>query len=128
MLKSDLIKSSAVGFTQSLSAGVTLPAHNPDVDVSRLQLDRKRDSRFLLAGNYCCPRATKRIIDGLPARGIIDDGTTHALHWFLCGMNGLGILVAAFNLPQCTLLSIPVPMPGIAHRVPAGLMLPMVVR
>ena len=62
-----------------------------------------------------------------PGAGIVQHRPAHAFDRLLGRMLGFGVLAAAADCPQRRLLTVAGPIALFANRVPAGLVLPMVV-
>ena len=58
---------------------------------------------------------------------VVEHRPAHALDRLLRAMNGFGVLAAARDRPERGLLAVAGPMAFGAHRVPAGLMLPVII-
>src|ERR1035438_3179581 len=121
-----LIEGPAVTVESCLLAGEVLPSRHSHIDVGRLKFNGKGDSRFFLAGNDRRSRTGEGLIDCLPGARVVDNRTPHAFDGLLRAVDSLRVLIAVLDVPECALLSITIPVPRTAHRIPAGLMLPMV--
>ena len=80
-------------------------------------------------------RAEKRVIDQLAGPAVVDDRTAHALDRLLRAVApallalSIAERIVICDLPNRGLRAVALPMAGLAlaHRVPAGLMLPMII-
>src|SRR5438128_12556903 len=117
------------------TAGEELPSSHPDIDVMGTELDAEAHTAGHLGGDHARPRAEKRVINRLARPAIVGDRTAHALHGFLCSVPpALLVLrvaprVVVGDLPHRRLPAVALPVAGlaVAHRVPTGFMLPMVI-
>src|SRR6201991_3516849 len=77
---------------------------------------------------YGSARTAEGLIHGLSGRRVVFDWPAHALDRLLRSV-AAPIVVARIDIPKCRLLAIPAPArPGCpAHRIPAGLVLPIIV-
>src|SRR5689334_13502799 len=71
-------------------------------------------------------RANERIIHSLSGTAVVQNGTTHAIDWLLGAVPRVGF--AVLDRPDCRLLAVTRPVAGcaFADRIPAGLVLPVV--
>ena len=82
-----------------------------------------------LGGDDRGPRSGERLVDRLAGRAVVQHRPAHALDRLLRAVDRRGVLVAARDRPERGLLAVAVPvaLALLAHRVPAGLVLPVVV-
>src|SRR6266446_2320022 len=117
------------------AAGEELPSSHDDIDVMGTELDAEAYPAGHLVGDHARPRAEKRVIDRLARSAVVGDRTAHALHGFLCSVPPalLALRVAkrvvVGDFPHRRLGAVALPVAGlaVAHRVPTGFMLPMVI-
>src|SRR5205823_5423618 len=88
-----------------------------------------------LGGDHAGARAEKRVIDRLAGPAVVDDRAAHAFDRLLGAVPPARLpqpaaeRVVVGDLPNRGLRAVALPMAGLAlaHRVPAGLMLPMII-
>src|SRR5438132_11383621 len=115
--------------------GEELPAAHDDVDISRVEFETVADPASHLGGDQARARAEKRIIDRLAGPAVVGDRAAHAFDGLLGAMPpallALPVVerVVVGDLPDRGLGAVALPMAGLAraHRVPAGLVLPVIV-
>src|SRR5437763_7881539 len=64
-------------------AGQLLPALNPHVDISRIELDREAGPPEGFCSGHRCPAARERFIDGFGGPSMVEDRTPHERDGFL---------------------------------------------
>src|SRR5215472_4010850 len=112
-----------------------LPASQDDIDISRADLEATADATGHFGRDQARARTEKRIIDQLARPAVVNDRTAHALDRLLRGVSPsllalpIAKRIVIGDLPYGGLLAVPLPVAclALAHRVPAGLMAPMVV-
>src|SRR5882724_13670026 len=115
--------------------GEKLPASHDDIDISRVELEAVAHLAGHLGGDQARARAEKRVIDRLAWPAVVDDRAAHAFDRLLGAVPPalLALPVAkrvvVGDLPHRRLRAVALPVAGLAlaHRVPAGFMLPMVI-
>jgi hypothetical protein len=115
--------------------GKELPASHDDIDISGVELETVADAAGHFGGDQAGARTEKRVIDRLAGPAIVDDRPPHAFHRLLGTVPpGLLALVVAKrvvvgDLPDCRLRAVALPVTGlaVAHRVPTGFVLPVIV-
>ena len=82
-----------------------------------------------LGGDQRGARAHERVVDRLTRARVVEDRAAHAFHRLLRAVDGGGVLVAAGDGPERRLLAVAVPvaLAGLPDRIPARLVLPVVV-
>src|SRR5207245_1673268 len=105
------------------------------IDVVRINVDRKTDPLGELSGDERCSGTEKGVVYDFACARVIENRPAHQLQRFLCAVS-CGFLIPITskgievgNFPQRGLLSItgPVRAFALAHGVPAGLMLPVII-
>src|SRR3984893_9175099 len=112
-----------------------LPAPHDDIDITRVELETVDDAAGHLGGDQTGARAEKRVVDRLAGPAVVGDRPAHAFDRLLGAVPPalLALLVAkgiiVGHLPNRRLpaVALPVALPALAHRVPAGLVLPMII-
>src|SRR5712671_495143 len=130
-----LVERLARSLVQCIPPGEELPAPHDDIDIGGIELEPVTGPAGHLGGDQARPRAEKRVIDRLARSAVVGDRTTHALHGFLRAVPPalLALRVAkrvvVGDLPHRRLGAVALPVAGlaVAHRVPTGFMLPMVI-
>src|SRR6516162_526567 len=130
-----LVEGLTRGVMRRGAPGETLPALHDDIDIGRVELDAAADA----AGHFGCDQAgagaQKRIIDRLAGPAVIGDRAAHAFDRLL-GTVPPGLLallvaerVVVGDFPDRRLgtVTLPVADLALAHRVPAGFVLPMII-
>ena len=122
--------------TRSLAApGEELPASDDDIDVGGVELKTVAGAARHFGRDQRRARAKKRIINCLAWPGVVVDRAAHALDRFLRAVAPalLALLVAERivigDLPDGRLRAVPLPLAALtlAHRVPTGFMLPVII-
>src|SRR4051812_24494148 len=112
-----------------------LPAPHDHIDISRVELDTAADATGHFSCDQARPRAEKRVIDRLTGPAVVEDRTTHAFDRLLGAMPPALLAppvaerIVVGNLPDCRLraVTLPVARLTLAHSVPAGFVLPMII-
>src|SRR5271169_3094337 len=120
---------------QRMAPGEALPALHDDVDIGAIELEATACPAGHLGGDDARARAEKGIVDRLPGAAVVDDRPAHALDRLLGAVPPALLApwvaerVVVADLPHRGLgaVALPVALPTLTHRVPAGFMLPMVV-
>src|SRR5262244_306094 len=115
--------------------GKGLPASHDDIDISRADLETAADAAGHFGRDQARARTKKRVIDQLAGPAIVDDRTAHTLDRLLRGVPPARLAlpiakrIVVGDLPHRGLLAATLPVASLAlsHRVPAGVMAPMVV-
>src|SRR5436190_5925560 len=115
--------------------GEELPAAHDDVDISRAEFETVADPASRLGGDQARARAEKRVIDRLAGPAVVGDQAAHAFDRLLRAMPPalLAPVVAEWvvvrDLPDRGLAAVALPAAGLAlaHRVPTGFVLPVIV-
>src|SRR4051812_26719041 len=102
-----------------------LPAAHRNVDVGRAELDRVAGPAGHLGRYDRGSGAAERLVDRLPGRGVVLDRALHAGDRLLRPV-AEPLVLASVDVPDRRLLAAALPIGGAPHRVPARLMLPMV--
>ncbi len=105
-----------------------LPSDHRHVDVGRVELERVDAAPRHLAGDDRRAGADEGVVDGLPGRRVVGDRPPHALHRLLGAVPEAAVF-ARRDRPQRRLRAIARPATAgvAAHRIPAGLVLPMII-
>src|SRR6516225_3797266 len=120
---------------QRAAPGEELPALDDDIDIGGIEFEAEAEPAGHLGGDDAGARAEKRVIDHLAGPAVIDHRPAHAFDRFLGtvppALFALAVAprTAVGDLPNRGLAAIALPVAGLtlAHCVPAGFMLPMVV-
>ena len=115
--------------------GEELPASHDDIDIGGAELETVADAAGHFGGDQARARAEKRVIDRLAGPAVVDDRAAHALDRLLRAVPPalLALPVAerivVGDLPDRGLRAVALPVAGLAlaHRVPAGFVLPVVI-
>ena len=112
-----------------------LPSAHDDIDMDGVELEPAADPAGHLRGDQTTTRAEKRVIKRFAGAAVVDDRPTHAFDRLLGGMlpalfpPRVAERVVVGDFPDCCLGMVALPMAGLAlaHRVPADLLLPVVI-
>src|SRR5262249_27267660 len=122
------------GMMSGGASGVELPASDDHIDISGVELEPAADPIGHLGGDQARAGAEKRVIDHLAGPAVIGDRAAHALDRLLGAVPPTLTLsvakrVIVGDFPDCRLRAVAAPVAGfaLAHRIPAGLMLPVVI-
>ena len=115
--------------------GEALPASHDDVDISGVELDTVADAAGHFGRNQARARTEKRVIDRLAGPAVVDDRAAHTLDRLLGAVLPalLALRVAerivVGDLPDGRLPAVALPVAGsaLAHGVPTGFVLPVVI-
>ena len=115
--------------------GEDLPTSHDDIDIRGVELETVADAASHFGRDQTRARAEKWVVDRLAGPAVIVDWAAHALDRLLRAVPpGLLVLLVAKGVvvgkfPDRRLLAVAAPMAGFAlpHRVPTGLMLPVVI-
>ena len=113
--------------------GEELPAAHDDIGISGADLQTVADATGHLGRDHARARAEKRVIDHLAGPAVIGDRAAHALDRLLGAVSPAllalpaAIRIHAGDFPERGLRAVALPVAGLAraHRVPAGLVLPV---
>jgi hypothetical protein len=117
------------------TTGEELPAAHDNIDISGVELEPAADPTGHLGGDQVRAGAEKRVIDYLAGPAVVGDRAAHALDRLLGPVPptlftlSVAKRVIVGDLPDRRLRAVAAPVAGfaLAHRVPAGLMLPVVI-
>src|SRR5437868_8895915 len=117
------------------ASGEDLPAAHDDIDISGVEFETVTDAAAYFGRDQARARAEKWVIDRLAGVAVVDDRAAHALDRLLGAVPPalLALLVAkrivVGDLPERRLGSVALPVAGLAlaHGVPAGFVLPVVI-
>src|SRR5215469_8313303 len=117
------------------AAGEGLPALHDHIDIGGIELETTAHAAGHLGGDQARARAKKRVIDRLTGLSVVGDWAAHAFDRFLGAVPPtlLALSVAEWvvvrDLPDRRLRAVTIPLAGLAlaHRVPAGLVLPVII-
>src|SRR5438105_3132870 len=123
------------GLMCGAAPGEELPAPHDDIDISRVELEPVTNAAGHLGGDHARARAEKRVIDHLARPAIVGDRAAHAFDRLLGAVPPAVLAlpvaerVVVGDLPDRRLRAVALPVAGLAraHRIPAGLVLPMVI-
>src|SRR5438874_12184894 len=112
-----------------------LPAAHDDIDIGGVELETAADPAGHLGGDHAGARAEKRVIDRLAGPAVVDDRAAHAFDRLLGAVPPARLALPAAervvvgDLPDCRLRAVTRPVAGLslAHRVPAGFVLPVII-
>src|ERR1700731_3845584 len=117
------------------ATGEVLPASQDEIDIGRADLDTDAGAAGHFGRDQAGARAEKRVIDQLAGPAVVDDRTAHALDRLLRAVPpallalriAKGIVIG--DLPDGGLraATLPVAGPALAHGVPAGFVLPVII-
>src|SRR4029077_1515384 len=115
--------------------GEELPASHDDIDISGVELETVADAAGHFGGDQTRARPEKRVVDRLAGPAVVDDRAAHAFDRLLSAVPPalLALRVAerivVGELPDRSLGAVTAPMAALAlaHGVPAGFVLPMIV-
>ena len=122
-----LVKWSTVLSARGSIAGKGLPAPYSHIDIARIKFQSATDTACALRGNQRRAAADERVIDEIAGRAVVEHGPAHALDRLLRAVRCFAVLAAAGNRPQRRLFAVSRPIALAAHRVPARLVLPVIV-
>src|SRR5690349_13732644 len=112
-----------------------LPAPDNEIDTSRVEFETVADPAAHFGGDQARAGAEKRIIDRLAGPAVVGDRPAHAFDRLLRAVPRallalpIAERIVVGDLPERRLLAAALPVAGfaVAHRIPAGLMLPVVI-
>ena len=115
--------------------GEGLPASHDDIDIGGADLETVADAAGHFGGDQARARAEKRVIDQLAGPAVVDDRTAHALDRLLRAVPpallalriAKGIVVGDLPDRRLRAVTLPVAGPALAHGVPAGFVLPVII-
>src|ERR1700730_16418735 len=115
--------------------GENLPASHDDIGIGRAELDPVADAAGHFGRDQTRAGAQKRVVDRLAGPAVVDDRAAHALDRLLSAVPPalLALRVAervvVGDLPDRRLraVALPVAGPALAHGVPTGFVLPVVI-
>src|SRR5205085_12412677 len=115
--------------------GEDLPASHDDIDISGVELDAGADAAGHFGRDQARAGAEKRVIDRLAGPAVVDDRAAHAFDRLLSAVPpallalSVAERVVVGDLPDRRLRAVARPVAGLAlaHRVPAGFVLPVIV-
>src|SRR6267143_7059367 len=115
--------------------GEDLPASHDDIDIGGVELETAADAAGHFGRDQAGARAEKRVIDCLAGPAVVDDRAAHALDRLLGAVPPalLALRVAervvVGDLPDRRLRAVARPVTGLAlaHGVPAGFVLPVII-
>src|SRR3984893_10367321 len=115
--------------------GEDLPASHDHIDISRVELETVADAAGHFGRHQTCAGPQKRVVDRLAGTAVVVDWAAHALDRFLGAVPpGLFALLVAEgvvvgDLPDRRLRAVALPVAGVAlaHGVPAGFVLPVII-
>src|SRR5271166_2577341 len=119
-----LIERAAIAVERGGHPCEVLPPLDRNINVGGANLDRVAGAAGHFGRDDRGAGTAKRLVNGLPGRGVILDWATHALDRLLRRVAGFGFQVC--NLPERRLCAVPLPVTVIAHRVPARFVLNMI--
>src|SRR6185369_11233312 len=130
-----LVERKTGGLMRSAAPGEKLPPPHDDVDIGGVELQTVAGAAGHLGRDQGCARAKKRVVDRLAGPTVVFDRAAHTLDRLLGAMPPalLALPVAervvVGDLPERGLGTIALPLAGLAlaHGIPAGLVLPVVV-
>ena len=117
------------------TAGEGLPALHDYIDIGGVELVPAADPTGHLGGDQARARAEKRVIDRLTGPSVVGDRAAHAFNRFLRPVPPTLLAfpvtkrVVIGDRPDRRLRAVTIPLAALAlpHRVPAGLMLPVII-
>src|SRR5215469_18066013 len=118
------------------AAGEGLPALHDHIDIGGIELETTAHAAGHLGGDQARARAKKRVIDRLTGPSVVGDWAAHAFDRFLrpvpptlLALSVAPKRVVVGDLPDRRLRAVTIPMAALAlaHRVPAGFMLPVII-
>ena len=117
------------------ASGEDLPPFHRHIDISGVELDPAADAAGHFGRDQAGARAEKRIIDRLAGPAVVDDRAAHAFDRLLGAVPPALLAlwaaerVVVGDLPDCRLRAVTRPVAGLslAHRVPAGFVLPVII-
>jgi hypothetical protein len=96
----DLVEGPAAAVQSGLLAREGLPAGHGYIDVRWLQFNRECDSRFFFASDDRRSRTGEGLVNCLAGIRVVSGRPTHAFDWLLRAVDGFGILIAVFDMPE----------------------------
>ena len=121
-----IFKTCAGTFELGFLTGEILPAEHGYVTVLGIDVDGEAASLRDLAGDQRCTAPQERIVDVRTGFGVIEDWAAHNLDWLL-GPVAVAAVFAGLNVPYRVLAAVAGPLRGALGRIPARLVLPVVV-
>src|SRR5580693_423981 len=117
------------------AAGEELPTLYDHIDISGVELETVADATRHFGGDQTRARAEKRVIDRLAGPAVVGDRAAHALDRLLSAVSPTALTLSVAerivvgDLPDRCLppVALPVARPALAHGIPAGLVLPMII-
>src|SRR4051794_7084759 len=117
------------------ASGEELPAPYDHIGISRIELEPAAEAAGHFGRDQARARAEKRVIDRLAGPAVVDDRAAHAFDRLLGAVPPAVLAlpiaerVVVADAPDRRLraVALPVARPAVAHGVPAGLVLPVII-